>query len=142
MARISKNFTLEEMTASDTAKKRGIINAPNTQQLCNLCALTHNILQPLRDAMRHPIEISSGFRCKQLNMAVGGVSNSQHMAGEAVDIDIHNDQLYGRSIVEWIRRKCTFDQLIWEHNAAGVYWVHVSYKSDGTNRKQYLELKK
>lgn len=139
MARISANFTLEEMIASDTAKARGIINAPNTQQLCNLCALVNNVLQPLRDAMRTPITISSGFRCKKLNIAVGGVSNSQHMTGEAADIDIHNDQLYGRCLVEWIKRNCTFDQLIWEHNAAGTYWVHVSYTTERANRKQYID---
>lgn len=139
MAQISKNFTLEEMIASDTAKARGIINVPNTQQLCNLCGLVNNVLQPLRSAMGRSIDISSGFRCKKLNIAVGGVSNSQHMTGEAADINIHGDKMFGRSICEWIRRNCQFDQLIWEHNAAGTYWVHVSYKLAGGNRKQYID---
>lgn len=139
MAQISKNFSLEEMIASDTAKARGIINVPNTQQLCNLCALVNNVLQPLRTAMGRSIDISSGFRSKQLNMAVGGVSNSQHMTGEAADINIHGDKNFGRAICEWIKRNCEFDQLIWEHNAAGTYWVHVSYKLNGVNRKQYID---
>ncbi len=138
MARISKNFTIEEMVASDTAKAKGIINAPNTQQLCNLCALVNNILQPLRTAMGRSIDISSGFRCKQLNMAVGGVSNSQHLQGEAADINIHGDKMFGTAICEWIRRNCEFDQLIWEHNAAGTYWVHVSFTNSRSNRKQYI----
>ncbi len=138
MARISENFTLEEMTASDTARAKGIINAPNTQQLCNMCALVNCVLQPLRTAMGRSIDISSGFRSKQLNIAVGGVSNSQHLVGEAADINIHGDKDFGRAICEWIKRNCTFDQLIWEHNAKGTYWVHVSYVTDRKNRKQYI----
>lgn len=139
MTRISKNFTFEELIASDTAKAKGIINSPNTQQLCNLCALVHNVLQPLRTAMGRAIDISSGFRCKRLNMAVGGVSNSQHLNGEAADIDIKGDKFFGKAICEWVRHNCDFDQLIWEHNRSGTYWVHVSYRSDGQNRKQYID---
>ena len=76
--RISKNFTLDELLASDTAKKCGIINAPGMTEVCNLCALVHNVLQPLRDAMNEPIKIGSGYRCTRLNQAVGGVANSAH----------------------------------------------------------------
>ena len=136
--RISKNFTLEEFTASTTAKAKGITNVPSTQQMANLCALVHHVLQPLRDAMGHEVKIGSGYRCPRLNQAVGGVSNSQHLKGEAADLCIDGDKTKGRKWFTWIQTHCDFDQLIWEHNAKGTYWVHVSYRSDGKNRKQVI----
>jgi hypothetical protein len=136
--RISKNFTLEEFTASATAKAKGITNVPSTQQVVNLCALVHNVLQPLREAMGHEIKIGSGYRCPRLNAAVGGVSNSQHMNGEAADLCIDGDKIKGKRWFDWIKAHVIFDQLIWEHSAKGSYWVHVSYRADGKNRKQYI----
>ena len=136
--RISKNFTLDELTASATAKQMRIINAPGVDEVCNLCALVHNVLQPLRDAMGEAIKIGSGYRCPQLNKAVGGVSNSQHMKGEAADLCIDGDLKKGRKWMTWIMDHCDFDQLILEHNANGTYWVHVSFRSDGKNRRQVI----
>lgn len=136
--RISKNFMLEEFTASSTAKANGITNVPSTQQVANLCALVHNVLQPLRDAMGHEIKIGSGYRCPKLNAAVGGVSNSQHMNGEAADLCIDGDRIKGKRWFDWIKAHVVFDQLIMEHNAKGSYWVHVSFRSDGKNRKQVI----
>ena len=133
--RISKNFTLEELTASATAKAKGIRNIPNTQEVSNLCALVHNVLQPLRDAMGTQIKIGSGFRCVKLNQVVGGVANSQHIKGEAADLCIDGDKAKGRRWFTWIMEHCDFDQLIWEHNSKGSYWVHVSYRVDGLNRR-------
>ena len=78
---LTKHFTLEELCASATAKARGIQNKPNAQQIISLVYLACYVLEPLREAMHEPIPISSGFRCEQLNRAVGGVSNSQHMRG-------------------------------------------------------------
>lgn len=137
--RISKNFTLDELLASQTAKQRHIINAPGVDEVCNLCALVHNVLQPLRDAMGEAIKIGSGYRCPQLNKAVGGVSNSQHMKGEAADLCIDGDMKKGKRWFEWIKTHCQFDQLIWEHNSKGTYWVHVSFRADGKNRHQVID---
>ena len=137
--RISKNFTLDELTASATAKQMHIINAPGVDEVCNLCALVHNVLQPLRDAMGESIKIGSGYRCPQLNKAVGGVSNSQHVNGEAADLCIDGDLKKGKRWFEWIKTHCKFDQLIWEHNAKGTYWVHVSFRADGNNRQQVID---
>ena len=137
--RISKNFTLEELTASQTAKQLGIVNAVGQEEVANLCALVHNVLQPLREAMREPIKIGSGYRCPRLNKAVGGVSNSQHMLGQAADLCIDGDLWKGKRWLEWIKQHCDFDQLIWEHNAKGSYWVHVSYRADGKNRRQVID---
>ena len=137
--RISKNFTLDELLASATAKQQHIINAPGIEEVCNLCALVHHVLQPLRDAMGEAIKIGSGYRCPQLNKAVGGVSNSQHVKGEAADLCIDGDMKKGKRWFEWIKSHCDFDQLIWEHNSKGTYWVHVSYRADGKNRRQVID---
>lgn len=137
--KISWNFTLEELCASDTAKAKGIRNNPGQTDIINLCALVHKVLQPLRTAMGEPITISSGYRSLALNNAVGGVRNSQHMRGEAADISIDGDMTKGRRWFDWIKLNCPFDQLIWEHNAKGVYWIHVSYRADGLNRMQVID---
>ena len=138
--KIAKYFTLMEMCASNTAKEKGIKNQPTVTEVVNLTLLCTKVLDPLRKAMG-PITINSGFRCKALNAAVGGVSNSQHCKGQAADINIKGDIAYGKKIFSWIKYNCEFDQLIWEHNKAGAYWVHVSYNLDG-NRKQAFELTK
>lgn len=138
---LSKNFTLAELTASDTAKARGIKNDPGLQEIVNLTALVHNVLQPLRTAMGEPIKIGSGYRSPALNKAVGGVSNSQHMTGEAADLCLDGDIQKGRKWFSWIKTNCQYDQLIWEKNPkTGNYWVHVSFRADGKNRKQTIEL--
>ena len=136
--RISKNFTLEELRDSATAKRLGIINAPGVDEVCAMCALVHHVLQPLRDAMGEPIKIGSGYRCTRLNKAVGGVANSQHTKGQAADLCIDGDIKKGRRWFNWIRDNCEFDQLIMEHNSKGSYWVHVSFRADGQNRKQVI----
>ena len=136
---ISKSFVLEEFTKSDTAKAKGIVNAIGQAEVVNLCALVHQVLQPLRDAMGHQVKIGSGYRCPRLNAAVGGVKNSQHMTGEAADLCIDGDMAKGKRWFEWIKANCNFDQLIWEHNAKGTYWVHVSYRASGNNRKQVID---
>ncbi len=88
--KIAKYFTLAEMCASETAKAKGIKNQPTVTEVVNLCLLCTKVLDPLRKAMG-PITISSGYRCAALNKAVGGVSNSQHMKGQAADINIKGD---------------------------------------------------
>jgi hypothetical protein len=138
--KIGQYFSLAEMCASDTAKAKGIDNRPSVEAAVNLTLLCTKVLDPLRKAMG-PITISSGFRCAALNKAVGGVSNSQHMKGQAADINIKGDLAYGRRLFAWIKANVEFDQLIWEYNSAGVCWIHVSYNLDG-NRKKTFELKK
>lgn len=137
--RISKNFCLEEFLLSSTAERLGIKNVPSTQQVANLCALVHNVIQPLRDAMGHAVKIGSGYRCPKLNAAVGGVGNSQHLTGEAADLCIDADRQKGRQWFTWIKAHCDFDQLIWETSKSGSCWVHVSFRSDGKNRKEVID---
>ena len=132
---------MEELCASSTAKEKGINNKPNAKQMINLVYLCAYVLEPLRVAMKEPIKIGSGFRCEALNKAVGGVSNSQHMKGQAVDLCIDGDIKKGKKWFEYIKNHLPFDQLIWEKNPkTGSYWVHVSYvyPDFGKNRRQVI----
>ena len=140
---ITMHFTIEELCASQTAKAKGISNTPNMQQMINLVYLAAYVLEPLRVAMGEPIKIGSGFRCQQLNKAVGGVTNSQHMKGQAADLCIDGDIKKGKKWFAYIRDHLPFDQLIWERNPkTGNYWVHVSfiYPDFGKNRHKVIDL--
>lgn len=131
-----KHFTIEELCRSSVAQVRRIANKPDTQQVKALTALVDNVLDPLRERFGRPIIVSSGFRSKDLNGAVGGSKTSQHMKGEAADIYAGTKQ-GNRELFELIRKYLPFDQLINENDFS---WVHVSYRADGKNRGQILKL--
>lgn len=128
--RLSRSFNLSEFVVSQTAARLGIDNTPSLEVACHLQKLCDEVLQPLRDYLRAPIYINSGYRCPELNKAVGGVSNSQHLNGYAADIRV--SPLMKRKVIDYIRNNCEFDQLINEGS-----WVHVSYVK-GHNRKQVI----
>ncbi len=136
IVQLSPNFTLEELTHSSTAKGLGIKNEPNEEQILNLTAFVKNVLQPLRDAQGIPIFISSGYRCPELNKAVGGSPNSQHMKGEAADIRVE-DAKDAIEKLHIIIERGVFDQLILEIKAkTGGMWIHVScHREINKNRK-------
>ena len=139
---VTMHFTIEEMYASDTAKRLGINNTPNMQQMINLVYLCVYVLEPLRVAMGEPIKIGSGFRCQALNKAVGGVCSSQHLKGQAADLCIDGDIRKGRKWFEYIKNHLPFDQLIWETNPkTGSSWVHVSFvfPDFGKNRRHVID---
>ena len=138
---VTMHFTIEELYASDTAKRLGIDNKPNVQQMINLVYIAAYVLEPLRVAMDEPIKIGSGFRCQALNKAVGGVYNSQHLKGQAVDLCIDGDIAKGKKWFNYIKDHLPFDKLIWEHNSKGTYWVHVSFvfPDFGKNRRQVID---
>jgi zinc D-Ala-D-Ala carboxypeptidase len=139
--KLSPNFTLEEMLESQTARRKGIAEqfTPPPEVIANLRALCKNILQPLRDAIGGPIKISSGYRTPRLNRAIGGARNSQHMVGEAADIQglggMTNKQLFNK-----IKQLgLPFDQMIWEFgNDQNPAWVHVSFGP--RNRRQIIRV--
>ena len=140
--RLTRNFTDEERCNANVAERRGINNRPRTKEeekrvIENLKALCMEVLQPLRDFLGKPVVISSGYRCAELNKAVGGVRNSQHMKGEAADIHVENTE-HLLKIMHFIMDETDFDQVIWERNRAGTQWVHVSYKREGVNRHQVV----
>jgi len=134
---ISENFTLRELTYSQTAIKNGIPNVPKDPQVLeNLTALCENVLEPLRKGLECPIKISSGYRSAELNKLVGGAKASQHNVGQAVDIDLDAKNV---DVFNYIASNLEFDQMIWEFgDDENPDWVHVSYK-EGANRKQLLK---
>ena len=134
--RLSKNFTLSEITKSNTAKRLGIENAPNQEHLNNMQILIRDLIQPLRDALG-PIRITSGYRNPTLNRAIGGSTKSQHCKGQAVDIQFwKKGEMCNKEIYDWVLKEgIEFDQMINEFDFA---WIHISLKAEG-NRKQILE---
>ena len=142
--RISKHISLKEAVHSNTAKRRGIENTPNDDQLYNMAKVDHNIFEPLRLYVGGAIKINSFFRSEELNKAIGGASKngkqtSQHCQGCAIDID----DIYGHKtnyeMFEYIRENLDFDQLIYEFgDATNPDWVHCSYVSKGENRNRVL----
>ena len=134
--RLSKNFVLSEITRSNTAKRLGIKNEPTKAHLENLQRIVTNLLQPLRDHLG-PIRISSGYRSKELNRAIGGSSRSQHCKAEALDLQFWKDgQMCNKEIYDWIiDNAIEFDQMINEFDFA---WIHISLKKS-KNRREILE---
>jgi len=134
---LSKNFTLQEFTKSQTAERRGIDNTPVEGHLENAKALFENVVQPVRDNFGVTV-INSGYRSGDLNYAIGGSNTSQHCKGQAVDIECPGTPNY--DVAKWIEENLDFDQLILEFYTPGIPdsgWVHVSYKSED-NRKSVL----
>jgi len=112
---------------------------PTEQHIANLKKLAENVFEPIRANFRQPIRISSGYRSQSLNAAIGGATNSQHSTGEAIDIDMEGTKITNKEIFNFIKEKLNFDQLIYEFgNNIEPDWVHVSYKSNGQQRKQIL----
>lgn len=133
---MGKYFSLDELCHSDTAKSKGIDNTPSEEVKKNLDALIENVLDPLREAYGKPIYINSGYRCSELNKAVGGVSTSEHQSGRAADIDTH-DYEENKKLFNLIQElNLPFRQLIDESNLS---WVHVSYNPNDIKR-QVLKL--
>ena len=110
--KLTKHFTLEEFTRSSTAKARGIDNTVPEKLIPALRNLCERVLEPLREQVREPVIISSGYRCPALNKAVGGSDTSQHMKGEACDIYVEDVE----KLRKWfaILMDGDFDQLIFE----------------------------
>ena len=133
---LSFNFSLRELTRSQTAIRKGIKNEPNQEQLMNLVALTVKILQPCRDKFG-PISINSGLRVLELNRAIGSGDKSQHTKGQAADFEAFS--ISNTELAKWIKDNRCFDQLILEYPGKDPRdgWVHCSYNRLG-NRGQVL----
>ena len=142
---LSKNLTLHEMTRSEMAKRKGVSNQPTEEHIANMIVLAEKIFQPIRDYFGVPIHVSSGYRSAALNKKVGGSKPSQHMKGEAMDIDMDgtNTGVTNVQVFNFIRANLIFDQLIWEFgNSTSPDWVHLSYNTSGTNRRHVLRATK
>lgn len=148
MITLSKNFSLEEMTASSTAKLKKIDNTPSPEILANLKKLCVEVLQPIRDKYGFPILVSSGYRSPELNKAVGGVSSSQHLKGEACDISnkdkTKNLELFNLIVKMIKENEIVIGQLIWETGGEKTKyknypkWLHISLPYKKVNEIIYI----
>lgn len=134
--RLTKNFTLGELTKSKTAVRRRIGNTPDPGAVEALRQLAKNVLQPARDYLGVPLRVHSGFRSWRLNRVVGGAWRSDHLRGLAADVETVPDDSASMVVLgAYIESTLDFKQLIWEFGGS---WIHVSYEV-GANRKEVLE---
>jgi len=141
MKNISKYISYLEATSSQTATRRGIANKPTEMELISMQLVALRVFDNVREYFNTPIRVSSFFRILALNKAVKGSNTSQHMKGQAIDMQ-GTGKVSNKMIFDYIKDNLDFDQLIWEfgdkNNPA---WVHVSYVSREKNRKQILYVK-
>lgn len=133
---ISKHISFKEATQSATADKLGIKNIPTETEIKAMRLVAEKCFEPLRAWYGKPIRVNSFFRNSDLNRAVKGSSTSQHVKGEAIDIDA-GSKAENKKIFDWIKANLEFDQVINEYDYS---WVHVSYSAK-KNRKQILIIK-
>ena len=136
--KLTENFSLNELTKSQTAERKGIDNTPSTEHQENLKSLCEMILQPIRDHFGQVVSVSSGYRSQELCVAIGSSTQSQHAKGEASDFEIFG--VSNKELADWINENLTYDQLIleyWKESDPNSGWVHCSFSLNG-NRKQYL----
>ena len=134
---LSKHLSLAEVTRSETAKRKGVSNMPTPEHLENFKLLAEKVFEPIREHFGVPIHISSGYRSKELNKAIGGSSSSEHCEGRAIDIDMDGSAsgVTNKQVFDFIKENLNFNQLINEFDYS---WVHVSYNPNGKQRKQVL----
>lgn len=135
---LTTNFTLSEMTKSETALRFGMANDPSETEIGNLKTLCENVLQPVRDHYGKGVKVNSGFRHPEVNAKVGGSKTSDHCLGQAADIEIPG--VPNAELAAWIRDNLEFRQLILEFYTPGIPdsgWVHVSYVAED-NKKQVM----
>ena len=138
--KLTKNFSLDELTRSNTAERKGIDNSPTAEHIHNLAALCENVLQPLRDKIGRSIRVNSGYRSEKLNNAIGGSKTSEHSFGKAADIKLvidgeNKSEILYLTILEM---GIPFRQMIWEFGDEETpSWVHISFDKED-NKKQKL----
>ena len=136
--KLTANFSLLELTKSQTAERKGIDNPPSPEHQENLKLLCESVLQPVRDHFGKVVTISSGYRSPELCTAIGSKITSQHAKGQAADFEIFG--VSNKELAEYINENLEYDQLIleyWKESDPNSGWVHCSY-SAGNKRKQYL----
>jgi len=146
MENISKHITYSEAVKSASGIRLGIKNVPTEKELSRMRVLAEKVFEPLREKLGVPIPLVSFYRSTALNKAVGGASNSQHLAGAttnrneaAMDIDADSSNTTNNEVFKYIKDNIVFDQLIAEfenEEGNGPAWIHVSYSD--RNRNQIL----
>jgi len=143
MEKISKHISYHEGTYSRTAERRDLDNTPNKEQLKCMKEVAENLFEPLRKWVGGPIKINSFFRGEPVNTAIGGSKKSQHMKGQAIDIDDTFGHKTNAEMYHYIKDNLDFDQMIWEFGTdKNPNWVHISWVSHRPNRKKLTVAKK
>lgn len=125
---LTANFSLHEMTKSETALRMGLDNTPGEAEIENLRLLCEKVLQPIRDHYGKGVKVNSAYRSPESNSAVGGSKTSDHCKGMAADIEIPG--VANADLAQWIMNNLEYTQLILEFYTPGVPdsgWVHVSF---------------
>jgi len=139
---LSANFTLKELTKSDTATRLGLDNMPDDEALENLKTLCEMVLQPVRDHFGKSVTVNSGYRSPESNAAVGGSKTSDHCKGQACDLEI--DGIPNPELAQWIMDNLDYTQLILEFYTQGQPnsgWVHVSYDPNNLKKQELTAVK-
>ncbi|QDP52779.1 MAG: putative peptidase M15 [Prokaryotic dsDNA virus sp.] len=137
LGRISEHVSYREGVRSRTADRLGLENVPNTEQLKCMKEIAENVFEPLRAYVGGPIKINSFFRGEPVNTAIGGSKRSQHMKGQAMDLDDTFGRCSNAEMYHFIKEHLDFDQLIWEFgDEENPNWIHVSYVTHRENRKK------
>ncbi len=137
MTKISDHVSYKEGIYSRTALRRGIDNTPGPDQLKCMMEIAENVFEPLREWVGGPIKINSFFRGKKLNTAIGGSKTSQHMKGQAMDIDDTFGHKTNAEMYHYIKNNLLFDQMIWEFgDDNNPNWIHVSFVTHRKNRRK------
>jgi len=139
---LSANFSLKEMTRSDTATRLGLNNTPDEKAIDNLKTLCEKVLQPVRDHFGKTVTVNSGFRSSETNQATGGSKSSDHVKGQAADIEIPG--VPNAELAQWIMDNLEYTQLILEFYTPGIPdsgWVHVSYDPSNLKKQELTAMK-
>jgi hypothetical protein len=140
---LTNNFSLKELTVSDTATRLGLDNTPNETVILNLKVLAENILQPVREHFGKSVKVNSGYRAPEVNAAVGGSKTSDHCKGQAADIEITG--VANGDLAKYIAENFKFTQVILEFYTQGIPdsgWVHVSYDKNDLKCQTLTAVKK
>ena len=138
--KISDHITYAEAIHSQTAKRKGIDNTPNPNQIEAMKLLAEKVFEPLREWVGGPIKVNSFFRSPELNTAIGGSKTSQHCKGQAIDIDDVYGYKTNSEMYHWVKENLNFDQMIWEFGTdTQPNWIHISYVSEDNNRNRCLK---
>jgi hypothetical protein len=142
MTQLTKNFSLAEMTKSETALRNDMDNTPGEAEIAALKLLAEKVLQPIRDHYAKGVKVNSGFRHPDVNAKVGGSRTSDHCKGQAADIEIPG--VPNHELAEWIKANLDYTQLILEFYTRGVPdsgWVHVSYNPQNLKKQDLTATK-
>jgi len=142
MTQLTANFSLYELTKSETALRMGFDNTPGEVEIASLKLLAEKILQPVRDHFGKGVKVNSGYRSPESNAAVKGSRTSDHCKGQAADIEIPG--VANADLAQWIMDNLDYTQLILEFYTPGIPdsgWVHVSYDPENLKKQELTAMK-